>query len=138
MRRARFPSTRLIPHEDTYIQSEYDFARCCSRLLDSQLFKAHSDYVRRQILYCLLQEDESDILHISAAFLLYDGRATETTLELLQAEGAFQRLVQLIRDQHDDDNGLHKLLLELLFEMSRVQRLSREDLGMSVAHYAPF
>jgi hypothetical protein len=48
---------------------------------------------------------------------------------MLQAEGAFPRLVELIRSKRDDDNGLHKLVLELMFEMSRMQKLTREDLS---------
>lgn len=48
---------------------------------------------------------------------------------MMQAEGAFQRLIELIRSKRDDDLGLHRLLLELLYEMSRIQRLGREELG---------
>lgn len=48
---------------------------------------------------------------------------------MLQSEGFFPRLVQLIRDKRDDANVLRRLLLELLFEMSRVQRLNRDDLS---------
>lgn len=79
----------------------------------------------------LEQEDDGDVLHISVAFLLFDGRAHEASFEMLKAENAFPRLVELIRDERDDGNGLHKLLLELMFEMSRMQRLSRDDLGGS-------
>ena len=73
-------------------------------------------------------------MHIAAAILLFDGRASETTFEMIQAEGTFPRLVELIRDKRDDDNGLHKLALDLLFEMSRMQKLSREDLSMPQPH----
>ena len=48
---------------------------------------------------------------------------------MMQSEGTFPRLIELIRDKRDDDNGLHKLLLELLFEMSRVQQLDRDILS---------
>ena len=69
------------------------------------------------------------MLHIVAGFLLFDGRAHEPAFEMLKAEAIFPRLVELIRDKRDDDNGLHRLLLELLFEMSRMQRLNRGDLS---------
>ena len=108
----------------------------------------NGEYVRRQILYCLLQvratqihhtgflltsqqEDDGAVLHISAAVLLFDGRINESTFEMMQSEGVFARLVELIRDSHHDDDGLHKLLLELLFEMSRMQRLHRDELSES-------
>lgn len=61
---------------------------------------------------------------------LFDGRANESAFELMQREGAFPRLVELIGDRKDDASGLHRMLLELLFEMARIQKLSKEDLGM--------
>lgn len=80
------------------------------------------------MLYCLLQEDDGDTLHLAAAVLLFDGRANEVAYEMMQSEGAFPRLVELIRAKRDDDFALHRLLLELLFEMSRIQKLSRDDI----------
>ncbi|KAM3418144.1 hypothetical protein BST61_g6348 [Cercospora zeina] len=115
-------------YQAEYLPTEYHVARCCWKLLDAELFKKNEDYVRRQILYSLLQEDATETLHLVAAILLFDGRATESTFELMQAEGTFQRLVELVRDKRDEDVGLHRLLLELLFEMSRIQKLSRADL----------
>lgn len=50
----------------------------------------------------------------------------------MNKEGAFVRLVELIRDNKDDELGLHRMLLELMYEMSRIQRLSLEDLGAFV------
>lgn len=85
--------------------------------------------MRRQILYCLLQEDDADTLHLAAAVLLFDGRYNEPTFEMMQAEHAFPRLVELVRAKRDNDIGLHRLLLELLFEMSRIQKLTRDDIS---------
>lgn len=133
--------------EEEYLPSEYEIARCSYQLLESPLYKANRGYVRRQMLYCLLQvrhgmvrgrerrladeeqEDEPDTLHITAAFLLFDGRGHEATFEMMQNEGAFPKLVDLVRENREDDLALHRLLLELLYEMSRMQRLTREDLG---------
>ena len=70
-----------------------------------------------------------ETLHLAAAIFLFDGRASESAFELMQREGAFPRLVELIGERKDDDNGLHRMLLELLFEMARIQKLSRDDLG---------
>lgn len=77
------------------------------------------------------QEDGADVLHLATAILLFHGRATEVVFETLQAEGAFPRIVQLIHERRDDDIGLHRLLIELMYEMSRVQKLSRDDLSRS-------
>jgi hypothetical protein len=75
------------------------------------------------------QEDCADTLHLIVAFLLFDGRQNEITLEMMNDEGAFPTLVELIQGRKDDEAGLHRMLLELLYEMSRIQRLRPEDLS---------
>jgi hypothetical protein len=123
------------------------------RLIEGSLFTKHKEYVRRQIIYSLLQvigttfgriaghawlteaqEDDNPTLHLVAAFLLYDGRhsADDVTFEMMQAEGVFQRLVELIQTESvQEDTPLHRMLLELMYESSRIQRLSWEDLSTS-------
>jgi hypothetical protein len=76
-----------------------------------------------------LQEDDGDTLHLAAAVLLFDGRANEVAFEMMQEEAVFPRLVELVKAKRDHDIGLHRLLLELLFEMSRIQQLSRDELS---------
>ncbi|KAL8951682.1 MAG: hypothetical protein Q9222_002362 [Ikaeria aurantiellina] len=111
-----------------YLHTEYDIARCAFKLLESTLFSAHKDYVRRQIVFSLLEEDSADALHLIIALLLFDGRDNEATFELMNEEGIFPRLVELIQEKKDDGAGLHRMLLELLYEMSRIQRLRTQDL----------
>lgn len=78
-----------------------------------------------------LQEDEADILLITSSFLLADAQNTERTFEILNEEGAFPRLVELIaRPNTDDEVTLHRLLMQLLYEMSRIQKISNDDLCM--------
>ncbi|KAI9666199.1 MAG: hypothetical protein M1821_004134 [Bathelium mastoideum] len=115
-------------YKDEYLPSDYDVARCSLKLTQSVLFTANQDYVRRQIVYSLLQEDDTPTLHLITTFLLFDGRANDPTFEMMKDEGAFPRLVELIQTRQDEDPGLHRLLLELLYEMSRIQQLRWEDL----------
>ena len=75
------------------------------------------------------QEEDTLTLHLGCLLLLYDGRRTEVAYNVLAHEGAFPRLIILIRDGADDSAGLHRLLLELLFEMCRIQAISCSDLG---------
>ncbi len=75
------------------------------------------------------QEDSADTLHLVITFLLLDGQQNEITFNMMNEEGVFTRLVELIQERKDDDAGLHRLLLELLYEMSRIQRLRLEDLS---------
>lgn len=100
----------------------------------SSIFASHADYVRRQIIYGLLQEDDPNILHFLASFILFDSRQNEIVLQMLNEEGAFARLLELIqamrRADLDGDAGLHRLLMDLIYEMSRIQRVKIEDLGV--------
>lgn len=48
---------------------------------------------------------------------------------MMNEEGVFPRLLELIQERVDDDAGLHRTLLEVLYEMSRIQRLRMEDLS---------
>ncbi|KAJ5781641.1 uncharacterized protein N7518_010124 [Penicillium psychrosexuale] len=119
-------------HKDEYLRSETDFSRCSYKLFTSSIFATHADYVRRQILYGLLQDDDPDTLHFIASFILFDGRQNEVVLQMLNDEGAFARLLELIqamrRADLDGDAGLHRLLMDLVYEMSRIQRVKIEDL----------
>ncbi|CAD6443020.1 54967905-b189-4959-a061-9f4045707ff1 [Sclerotinia trifoliorum] len=115
--------------KEEYLQSEFDVAKCLHKLMQSELFAANKDYVRTQIIYSLMQEDIPATLHVIASFLLFDGRQNEATFEMMNKEGCFPRLLELVKKRDSEDPSLHRLLLELLYEMSRMQRISFEDLG---------
>jgi hypothetical protein len=51
----------------------------------------------------------------------------------MHSEGTFPRLVELIQEESvQEDTRLHQMLLELLYESSRIQRLVWEDFGALV------
>lgn len=76
------------------------------------------------------------MLQIAASFLLADARTNEATYELMNKECVFPRLVDLISKQTGDEQaGLHRLLMELLYEMSRVQKIKAEDLCMVFSNF---
>jgi len=113
---------------DRFLQYEDDIASCSQKLMDSCIFSQHKDYVRTQIIYSLLQEDEFCALHAIANFLLLDGRSDETTFRHMIDAGCFARLLDLMKECRDQDGRLHRLLLELMYEMSRIEHLRIEDL----------
>ncbi|KAG0635261.1 hypothetical protein HOY80DRAFT_1057637 [Tuber brumale] len=113
---------------DEYLVSEYDWAKCTYKLLDSPLFTKHRNYVRRRMIGRLRKEILTPRLHLVALILLYDGRGTQKTFEMMLEEGLFVRLMDLVRKTRDEDRMLWRSLIELLYEMSRIQRLRREDL----------
>lgn len=47
---------------------------------------------------------------------------------MMNEEGVFPRLLELIQDKKVEDAALHRMLLDLLYEMSRIQRLRTQDL----------
>lgn len=108
--------------------SEDDVAACSQHLLQGNLFLANPEYVRTQIIYSLLQDDETAHLYPIASFLLLDGRANEATFRKMIEESCFHRLIELINGRKEDDPPLHRLLLELIYEMSRIQKLRIQDL----------
>ncbi|GAP89849.1 putative ldb17-like protein [Rosellinia necatrix] len=108
--------------------SEDDVAVCSQHLLQGTLFITNPEYVRTQIIYSLLQDDEAAHLYPIASFLLLDGRANETTFRNMIEENCFHRLVDLISSHQEGDPPLHRLLLELVYEMSRIQKLRSQDL----------
>lgn len=113
---------------DRFLDSEDDVATCSQKLIESHIFAKNNEYVRTQIIYSLLQEDELGPLHVIANFLLLDGRTEEGTFRRMITEGCFGRLLDLIKSCGGHDRRLHRLLLELMYEMSRIERLRPEDL----------
>lgn len=128
---------------DEYLSTSPALTHCSSRLLSSRLWRENTEYVRLQLVYSLLQEEGQSSVLLITSLLLESGREDESCFEVMIEEGCFGRLVWLIRQERKrfvasgeephqyeaHDTGLAKLLLELVYEMSRVQRLSPVDLG---------
>lgn len=99
-------------------------------MLRSPLFVHHKDYVRTQLIYSLLQDDEPSTLYVVSSFLLVDGQQDELAFEMMNKEGIFPRCLELVKQDRHDNPRLHGQLLKLLYEMSRMQKLSPSELGM--------
>ncbi|RMD42374.1 hypothetical protein DV735_g2791, partial [Chaetothyriales sp. CBS 134920] len=122
----------LIAHSrGNAIQTDDELDQCAYKLATSPLFGLHADYIRRQFVYSLLQEDDTGTLLATASFLLVDARTTTRTFEVLNEAGAFTRLIDLIgkSPKHEEEEGLDRLLMQLLYEMARIQEISLADLG---------
>ena len=115
---------------DRSYEASDDIATCARMLLASALYQANKDYVRTQIIYSLLQEDELGPLHAIICLLLLDGYNDETTFPRMVSEACFPRLLELLDGRKEDDPRLHRMLLELMYEMSRVERLRADDLTL--------
>ncbi|KAF4976621.1 hypothetical protein FZEAL_6735 [Fusarium zealandicum] len=128
-------TTRL---REYFYETQDEIITCAQMLLASDLCQSNREYVRTQILYSLLQEDEAGALHAIACFLLLDGCQDETMFRRMVGEACFPRLLELINGRRDQDPRLHRLLLQLMYEMSRMERLRPDDLTVvddSFVHY---
>ena len=102
---------------------------CAQMLLESQLFQTNKNYVRTQIIHSLLQEDDTGSLHAIACVLFLDGCHDDSTFPRMIEDACFPRLLELIKGHQDyEDPRLHRMLLQLMYEMSRVERLKLDDL----------
>lgn len=114
---------------DRLPRSQEDSIICAQMLVDSKLFQQNKDYVRTQLIHSLLQEDDAATLHAITSLLLLDGHYDEAIYPRMIEEACFPRLLELIADrQEDEDLRLHRFLLQLMYEMSRVERLRPEEL----------
>lgn len=106
-----------------------DILTCAQMLLDSKIFYENKDYVRTQLIHSLLQEDDVAPIHVICALLLLDGHYDESAFPRMIEEACFPRLLELVKSQREDEDArLHRLLLQLMYEMSRIERLKPEEL----------
>ncbi|KAI1332188.1 hypothetical protein F5Y16DRAFT_357075 [Xylariaceae sp. FL0255] len=111
----------------------------CSRfLLHGRLFLANSDYVRTQIIHSFFQFDDAPYLYPIANFLLLHGREDQSAFRCMIDDSCFKRLLELINLHTDQHPPLHQILVELMYEMSRVEPLRLQDLALvddAFVHY---
>ncbi|KAG5990624.1 hypothetical protein E4U54_004061 [Claviceps lovelessii] len=111
--------------------SQFDFFTCAQMLLESEIFNNNKEYVRTQIMHSLLQEDEAGRLQAIASLLFWDGCVNESIFPSMVEASCFPRLLELIMSRlAEADPHLHRILLQLMYEMSRVQRLKVQDLAL--------
>ncbi|KOS17562.1 Protein dip1 [Escovopsis weberi] len=121
-------TTRL---RDRLPDSQEEVFVCAQMLLDSRTFKDNTDYCRMQVIHSLLQEDQAGPLHTIISLLLLDGHRDESTFPRMIAKACFPRLLELIGSRcREEDPRLHRFLLQLMYEMSRIERLKVQDLAL--------
>lgn len=136
----------LLDQYDDQLQSEPALNHCAYLLYSSDLYNANTDYIQRQLAYCLLQEvdtlntqvdDSSDnqrdhsvcTLRLIVTFLLGSIDGQQQTIHLLSEERIFPGLTELIAHPQKHDSHTHRMLMELLYEMARRHEITIDDLG---------
>ncbi|KAJ9603587.1 pre-rRNA processing [Cladophialophora chaetospira] len=115
---------------ERFLPSDQFLGRCTFKLQNSTLFATHADYIRRQFIHCLIEDDDPNAVQVATSLLIADARSNEATYQLLNEEGAFSRLIDLISSpKRHGHEQTHRLLMELLYDMSRIQRIKLSDLA---------
>lgn len=60
--------------------------------------------------------------------LLLDGRNNVDTFEMMEEEAACRVMVHVLWNLKGSEPRLHRIFIELLYELCRVQKLQRDDL----------
>ncbi|CCU74986.1 Protein LDB17 [Blumeria hordei DH14] len=113
---------------DEYFTTSEDWEECAWKLLNSKLFQVESNHVRYQIIQSIIQTEDLTSIYLLVSVLLLDGLRNEETFEMMKHAKCFPRLIDLIRLKQSIKPSLLDLLLKLLYEMSRCQQLSIDDL----------
>lgn len=113
---------------DEYLTTSEDWEECAWKLLNSKLFQVESNHVRYQIIQSVIQIEDLTSIYLLVSILLLDGLRNEETFEMMKHAKCFRRLIDLIRLKQTIKPTLLDLLLKLLYEMSRCQQLSIDDL----------
>ncbi|VVT51615.1 uncharacterized protein SAPINGB_P003155 [Magnusiomyces paraingens] len=116
---------------DKYLDQDEDLTRCGYHLIHSSIFNNNKAYVRRKLISLLLESnlDLSNRIFIGA-ILLIDGRRNPATLEMMQEESATGTLINTIWKSQMKSPRLHRIFLELFYEMCRIQKLTYSDLSL--------
>jgi stress-induced morphogen len=120
-----------IQLRDRSDEPQEDLIACAHVLIESHVFQDNRNYVRTQIIHSFLQEDDAGTLHAITCLLLLDGHNDQGIFPRMIDESCFPRLLELINERGPDDDALlHRLLLHLMYEMSRIERLRLDDVTL--------
>lgn len=116
---------------NSHLESDEDLTRCSYLFIQSNAFSRNKAYARRKIISTFIQNtSQYSILTILGAILLLDGRHNDTTFEMMEEEDAMPVLISTIRTARSHSVRLHRIFLELLYEMCRIQKLTIADLAL--------
>jgi hypothetical protein len=117
-------------HLSDFLVSDNDLFRAGYKLTTSPIFTLHKAFTRRKLIAMLtLAEEYTDLAAVVSLILLIDSDSHPATLEMMQEENACHALTRLLLTfQKTSALRLRRVLLELTFEMCKIQRISTSDL----------
>lgn len=118
---------------DAYMISDNDLTRCGINFVKSQLFINNRSYVRRKLIWLLVNKEHNKLevenKVLIGAVLLIDGKVNNSaTFEMMQEEEASEPVITTLWHDRHKSVRLHRILLELLYEMCKIQKLNAKDL----------
>lgn len=118
-----------VSYMDSYLAKDEDLTRCAQALIRSSVFSKNRAYVRRTLISQLvLEEPDLRTKILIGAVLLLDGRLHQSTLEMMHEEKATGPIISILWKDRYTNIRLHRIYLELLYDLCRVQRLGTTEL----------
>lgn len=115
---------------DRFLSKDENLIKCANALIHSSVFSKNRAFVRRTLISHLIL-DESDIATkiLIGIVLLLDGELHQSTLEMMHEEKATVAVIDILWKDRHSNMRLHRIYLELLYELCRVQRLRSTELS---------
>lgn len=120
-----------VNYLNTFLDKDEDLAKCGYHLINSSIFSKNKAYVRRRLISQLMNSNiQPSLCLFIGVILLLDGKHNPATLEMMQEESAISTLINTVWKTEIQYIRLHRVFLELLYEMCHIQKLTLPDLSL--------
>ncbi|KAL1918478.1 uncharacterized protein VTP21DRAFT_3138 [Calcarisporiella thermophila] len=122
-----------VAAHDQFLQLPHELAECCYHFLDSPLCLHHKELMMKQISQRALESENSRELWVMYHILIHAGLEDPQVFRWMKAQGYLSRLhYQALNLQ---ETRLQLPVIQLLYEVCRVHRLTRSELEMMNQHF---
>lgn len=111
-----------------YLDADADVETCCDRLLSSDYFRDNAEQVRAAMIEYKPESDKIAKCYVNLYLLLLDGRRHSRTFKLVKRANMVPVIAKLAKEQQADGLRFTRLALTSLYEISRMQKLSEDDM----------
>ncbi|KAI8605026.1 hypothetical protein EDD21DRAFT_364725 [Dissophora ornata] len=120
----------LVLYQNEFLDaSDQDLARCCYRLIDSDVYQKHMEMATRSIIDRAIQSPEDKDMWITYNILLYAGKEYPKVYHwMLKSEFVAKLKYQILRWE---ETKILLLALNMMYEICRVQQLKECDLALA-------
>ena len=119
-------------HIALYLSTDEDLEKCCARIFKSPIFERENHHdLRSELIELAKCADISNTrLYIIYVLIILSGRCDPETFRQLREARFVPILCQVIQANVESDTRLHRVGVELLYEVSRTQQFSGSDMDV--------